>query len=399
VVIDMNKNDFNFVKPSDRINSEQIRPGLTYWKDAWRRLKKNTLAMIGLVVIFLVTLFGIFGPFFTPYNDSDQVIGYTNIPPRISITQAGDTFFYFNGTQYDLYTVTEKGMLLEKLDESRRDIPNRKFYFIYEGEEITLDYSYKLDPNLADEGIDFSITYKGIEYKEPYGKVSNKMFLWGSDTFGRDVLTRVMYGARISLFIALIAALVNLFIGVVYGSISGLEGGTIDNIMMRIIDVINSIPLLLYVILIMVLLDDNSMFTVMLTLGLVYWVGMARLVRGQVLGLKNQEFVLAARALGVPKRQIIFRHLIPNAIGPIVVSLTMMIPSAIFTEAFLSFIGLGASAPQASWGSLANDAIGVFRSSFYQLLFPAAAIAITILAFNFFGDGLRSALDPKLRKG
>jgi len=131
----------------------------------------------------------------------------------------------------------------------------------------------------------------------------------------------------------------------------------------------------------------------------VYWVGMARLVRGQVLGLKNQEFVLAARAIGVPKHQIVFRHLIPNSLGPIIVSLTMMIPSAIFTEAFLSFIGLGASAPQASWGSLANDAIRTFRSSPYQLLFPASAIAITILAFNFFGDGVRSALDPKLRKG
>jgi len=397
----MNKTDFKFVNPEDRINNEQIRPGLTYWKDAWRRLKKNTLAMIGLVVIFLITLFGVFGPFFTPFSDSDQVVGFANIPPRFEITQAGDTFFYFNGTQYNLFTVTEKGMLLEKLPEikSLRDIVNRKFYFDYEGEQIILDYSYKVNPDLADEGINFSITYKGIEYKEAYGTVSNKMFLWGSDTFGRDVLTRVMYGARISLFIALIAALVNLFIGVIYGSISGLEGGVVDDIMMRVIDVINSIPLLLYVILIMVILDDNSMFTVMLTLGLVYWVGMARLVRGQVLGLKNQEFVLAARALGVPKRQIIFKHLIPNALGPIVVSLTMMIPSAIFTEAFLSFIGLGASAPQASWGSLANDAVKVFRSSFYQLLFPAGAIAITILAFNFFGDGLRSALDPKLRKG
>ncbi|MBU1141559.1 MAG: ABC transporter permease [Firmicutes bacterium] len=395
----MNKNDFKFVSPEQRISNEKIRPGLTYWKDAWRRLKKNILAMLGLVVIILVTLFGIFGPFFTPYTYSDQVRGFTNIPPRISITDADGTFFYFNGTQYDLYTVTEKGMLLEKLDETRQDIPDRKFYFDLDGEEVILDYSYKLDPNLADEGIDFSVTYKGIEYKEAYGTVANRMFPWGSDNFGRDVLTRVMYGARISLFIALIAALVNLFIGVIYGSISGMEGGTVDNVMMRIIDVINSIPLLLYVILIMVILDDNSMFTVILTLGLVYWVGMARLVRGQVLGLKNQEFVLAARALGVPKRQIIFRHLIPNALGPIIVSLTMMIPSAIFTEAFLSFIGLGASAPQSSWGSLANDAIGVFRSSFYQLLFPAGAIAITILAFNFFGDGLRSALDPKLRKG
>ena len=395
----MNKSDFKFVAPEDRANIEQIRPGLTYWKDAWRRLKKNKLAMAGLVVIGLMTLFRIFGPFFTNYNYSDQILGFNNIPPRFEIMKVEDHYFYLNLSEYNLYTSTEDGLLLEKLDETARDTTIKHLTYDLNGEDVMINYSYKVFEELADEGIDFSITYHGVEYKELYGKVSNKLFPWGSDTLARDVMTRVMYGARISLFIALVAALVNLFIGVIYGSIAGIEGGIVDDIMMRIIDVINSIPLLLYVILIMVILDDNSMFTVILTLGLVYWVGMARLVRGQVLGLKNQEFVLAARAIGVPKSQIIFRHLIPNSIGPIIVSLTMMIPSAIFTEAFLSFIGLGASAPQSSWGSLANDAIGVFRSSLYQLLFPASAIAITILAFNFFGDGVRSALDPKLRKG
>lgn len=395
----MNKNDFKFVAPENRENIEQIRPGLTYWKDAWRRLKKNRLAMVGLLVIVLMTLFGIFGPFFTNYTYSDQIPGFNNIPPRFQMMKVEDNYFYLNGSEYNLYSATEDGLLLEKLDETGRDLVLKNITYDFNGEDVIIDYSYKLFDELADEGIDFSITYRGVEYKELTAKVSNKLFPWGSDTLARDVMTRVMYGARISLFIALVAALVNLFIGVIYGSIAGIEGGLVDDIMMRVIDVINSIPLLLYVILIMVILDDNSMFTVILTLGLVYWVGMARLVRGQVLGLKNQEFVLAARAIGVSKSQIIFRHLIPNSLGPIIVSLTMMIPSAIFTEAFLSFIGLGASAPQSSWGSLANDAIGVFRSSLYQLLIPASAIAITILAFNFFGDGVRSALDPKLRKG
>jgi oligopeptide transport system permease protein len=395
----MDRQIFNILGTDEKISSEQIRPGLTYWKDAWRRLKKNKLAMVGLVVIVLVTLFAIIGPWLTPYSYSDQVVGFSNIPPRFELIDADGTYFYFNGSQYDLYSSTKDGRLLEKLDESSRDIVNQKFYFDLDGETVTLDYSYKLRPELADEGIDYSISFRGVEYKEPMGTVGNKLFPWGSDEFGRDVLTRVMYGARISLLIALIAALVNLFIGVIYGSLSGLYGGTVDNIMMRILDVIDSIPLLLYVILIMVLLDDNSMFTVILTLGLVYWVRMARLVRGQVLGLKNQEFVLAARSLGVSQNKIILKHLIPNALGPIIVSITMMIPSAIFTEAFLSFIGLGASAPQSSWGTLANAAVAVFRSSFYQLVFPASAIAVTILAFNFFGDGLRSALDPKLRKG
>jgi oligopeptide transport system permease protein len=395
----MNKNDFKFVAPENRANIEQIRPGLTYGKDAWRRLKKNKLAMIGLVVIMLITLFGVFGPLFTKYTYSDQKPGFNNIPPRFEIIKVEDYYFYLNLTEYNLYTSTKDGLLLERLDEIDRDTVLKKLTYDFDGEDVIIDYSYRVFEELADEGIDFTITYNGTEYRDIYGKVSNKLFPWGSDTLARDVMTRVMYGARISLFIALVAALVNLFIGVIYGSIAGIEGGVVDNIMMRTIDVIDSIPLLLYVILIMVILDNNSMFTVILTLGLVYWVGMARLVRGQVLGLKNQEFVLAARAIGVPKSQIIFRHLIPNSLGPIIVSLTMMIPSAIFTEAFLSFIGLGASAPQASWGSLANDAVGVFRSSLYQLLFPASAIAITILAFNFFGDGVRSALDPKLRKG
>jgi oligopeptide transport system permease protein len=396
----ISKKDFNYVSEDRKEDSEQIREGLTYWKDTWRRLKKNKLSLIGLVVIILITLFGVVGPWLTPYSYSDQVVGYSNIPPRLTLTKFDDgTYFYFNGTQYNIYAVTKKGTIIQKLPETSRDIPNRKFYFSYEGEEVILDYSYKLDPELADEGINFSITYKGVEEKGIDRTVSNQLFPWGTDRLGRDVLTRVMYGARISLFVALVAAIVNLVIGVLYGSIAGLEGGLVDDIMMRIVDVIDSIPLILYVILIMVILDDNSMFTVIITLGLVYWVSMARLVRGQVLSLKNQEFVLAARALGVPKHKIILRHLIPNAIGPIIVSLTMMIPSAIFTESFLSFIGLGASAPQSSWGTLANDAIEVFRSSFYQLLFPAGAIALTILAFNFFGDGLRSALDPKLRKG
>ncbi|MDX9691635.1 MAG: ABC transporter permease [Acholeplasmataceae bacterium] len=393
------KSDFRLLDASEKISSEQIRPGLTYWKDAWRRLKKNKLAMIGLVVIGLMTLFAIFGPLFTPYKYSDQKVGFTNLPPRIEIIKTGDKYFYFNGDYYFLFTSTKDGRLLEKLDEISTDTINRRVTYDLDGETVVIDYSYKLTPKPGFEDVKYSVTYDGVEYTETYKTLTNKLFPWGSDDLGRDVLTRVMYGARISLFIALVAALVNLIIGVLYGSIAGLEGGLVDDIMMRILDVIDSIPLLLYVILIMVILDDNSMFTVILTLGLVYWVGMARLVRGQVLGLKNQEFVLAARSLGVSKYKIVFKHLIPNALGPIIVSITMMIPAAIFTEAFLSYIGLGASAPQASWGTLANDGAKVYRTSFYQLVYPAIAIAVTILAFNFFGDGLRSALDPKLRKG
>lgn len=287
------------------------------------------------------------------------------------------------------------------------------------GDLILVDFHYKLmDPEERPDGyedVEITVTYKGEELKAPTDTVWNKTYVWGTDTLGRDILTRVMFGATISLEVALIATLVNFFIGISYGSISGYFGGRTDNIMMRIVDIINSIPLVLYVILLMVVLNEKIIYfpftdyiifrggdglgTIIIALGSVYWVGMARLVRGQIIGLKEQEYVLAARTIGVSHRKIIVRHLVPNAMGPIIVSMTMMIPSAVFTEAFLSFIGLGVSAPKASWGTLANDALGGLTTYPFQLFFPAAAIAITMLAFNFLGDGLRDALDPRLRKG
>jgi oligopeptide transport system permease protein len=395
----MNKSDFTFVDQSEKLNNEQIRQNLTYWSDAWRRLKKNKVALAGLFTIIVIIIFSVFGPLFTNYSYSDQVKGFTNLPPRLTIYKMeDDTYFYFNSNYYTLYTSNEDGKLLEKLDQTSLDSTNRLAYYDYNGETVTIDYSYKLDED-NDTGLVFTIIYDDTTYSESYKTTSNKLFAWGSDNLGRDILTRVMYGTRISLFVALVATFVNLFIGVLYGSLAGLKGGVVDQILMFIINIINSIPLLLFVILIMVILDDTSMLTIIITLGAVYWVSMARLVRGQVLALKNQEFVLAAKSLGVSQFNIILKHLIPNSIGPILVSLTMMIPSAIFTESFLSFIGLGASAPQASLGTLASDSIEVFRTAFYQLMYPAGTIAILILAFNFFGDGLRSALDPKLRKG
>lgn len=235
------------------------------------------------------------------------------------------------------------------------------------------------------------------QFLDKQGLPPGKEFWFGTDTLGRDMLVRVLYGARISLAVGFVATLINLTVGVIYGGIAGMAGGRVDNIMMRVVDVFYSIPLMLYVILLMVIIGPG-LKSIFIALGLVYWVEMARIVRGQVLSLKEQEFVLAARSLGASSGSILLRHLVPNAMGPIIVTVTNSIPQAIFTEAFLSFIGLGVSAPMASWGMLASDAIPAIRSYPHILFFPALAIAVTMLAFNFLGDGLRDALDPRLRK-
>lgn len=224
---------------------------------------------------------------------------------------------------------------------------------------------------------------------------------FGTDNLGRDLFVRVMYGARYSLIIAVSAAAMNLVIGVLYGGIAGFFGGKVDNIMMRIVDVLYSIPTQIYVIILMAAFKkegSTGLTTIILAMAISYWVGMARIVRGDILQLKQQEFVLAAKALGASKKRILFRHLIPNCIGSILVTLTLFVPQAIFTEAFLSFIGLGINAPLASLGTLANDASGLLSTAAYQLLFPAGAICVIILAFNLFGDGLTEALDPKNKK-
>ncbi len=220
---------------------------------------------------------------------------------------------------------------------------------------------------------------------------------FGTDNLGRDLLTRILYGARISLSIGIAASLINLTVGVLYGGIAGYAGGRIDNLMMRLVDILYGIPLLLYVILLMVVLGPGLM-NIFLALGFVYWLGMARIVRGQILTLKKQEYILAARLTGASATRILLRHLIPNSLGPILITTTLAIPEAIFTEAFLSFIGLGVSAPMASWGVLASEGVVSLRSYPFQLLFPAVAISLTMLSFNFLGDGLRDALDPRMRK-
>jgi oligopeptide transport system permease protein len=395
----MSPDKFQFVEQTGE-DKESIRPSLTYWADAWRRLKKNKLSMIGIVVIILIILFGLVGPSLTPYSYSDQINKYKNLEPVLDLFEIDGTYFHVSN-DYNMFVLTSEGVLIDRLNLNplKRDVINKVYTYDFGDEEVILDFSYNLLPTKQGYDYDFTIEYHDQVVSVPTVTKLNKMFPFGTDGLGRDLLTRVMYGARISLLVAFIATLVNLFIGVIYGSISGYEGGRVDNIMMRIVDIINSVPLVLYVILLMVWFRGGGLTNIIIALSSVYWVSMARLVRGQMLSLKEQEFILAARVMGVSKRKIIFKHLIPNAIGPIIVSMAMMIPSAVFTESFLSFIGLGVSAPMASWGTLANNALSGLTTYPYQLFFPALSIAFTMLAFNFIGDGLRDALDPRLRRG
>lgn len=220
---------------------------------------------------------------------------------------------------------------------------------------------------------------------------------FGTDDLGRDVFVRVWYGARISLEVGFAAAFIDLIIGVIWGGLAGFYGGRVDEIMMRIADILYAIPYLLVVILLMVVLEPG-VGTIIIALTITGWIGMARIVRGQILQLKAQEFVLAARSLGADNNRLIFKHLIPNSLGPIIVTLSLTVPTAIFAESFLSFIGLGVSAPVASWGTMSNEGLSAMKYYPWRLMFPALFISITMLAFNLLGDGLRDAVDPRLRK-
>lgn len=298
-----------FVPMNKEANAAEaiVRPRLTFWQDAWLRLRKNKLAMMGLVVIFIVAALAIFGPYLTSQSYSKQSLLAGNQPP------------------------------------------SAEHWF-------------------------------------------------GTDDLGRDVYARILFGARISLFIGIMAALIDFFIGIVYGGISGYMGGRVDNIMMRIVDILYGVPYLLIVILLMVVMGPG-LLTIIIALSATGWLGMARIVRGQVLQLKNSEYVLAARTMGARSWYIIRRHLLPNTLGIIIVQLTFTVPSAIFAEAFLSFLGLGVQPPLASWGVMANDALPTILSGhWWRLFFPAFFISFTMLAFNTLGDGLQDAFDPKQRR-
>jgi oligopeptide transport system permease protein len=230
----------------------------------------------------------------------------------------------------------------------------------------------------------------------PFGaKPPTRTHVLGTDELGRDLFTRLLYGARISFAVGILATLVSLTIGVTYGSVAGYAGGRLDHLMMRIVDILYGLPFMFFVIILMVIFGRNIL-NLFVALGAVQWLTMARIVRGQVLSLKVREFVLSAQAMGASPLRLLVRHVLPNALGPIVVYATLTVPAVMLEEAFLSFLGLGVQPPMASWGSLASEGAAAMEPYPWLILFPGLALTVTLLSLNFFGDGLRDALDPQI---
>lgn len=359
----------------------------TFAGDVWFRFRHKPTAIAGFVLIVVLALFALVGPLFTAYDYAQQNLEVVNVPPVMKVYQAPDGSYMYITTALKVVSVSQDGQLGGQLKRVREEDSKSMTIYDVNGSEVALYYGGSTYV-MADEST-------GNIY--PSRLVWNKSYILGTDSLGRDILTRLMYGTRISLMVALMATLVNMVIGILYGGIAGYVGGTVDMVMMRIVDIISTIPLTLYVILIMQVLG-SGLQSIIVALGSVYWVDMARVVRGQILSLKQQEFVVAAKTIGSSSRTILFDHLIPNALGSILVTMTMLIPSAIFMEAFLGYLGIGLQPPLASLGTMCNDASANLRTSPHELLIPALMICAIMFAFNFVGDGLRDALDPKLKK-
>ena len=341
--LDLSK--FDQVSDEEKAQAIIMRESTTFFKDGMRKLRKNPLAMGSLVVLVLIILLIVLAPKIVPYS-YDQMITVDGKRDKTAKNLAPFT-----------YSKNEQAAIAK-------------------GEEIF-----------------------------PH--------IFGTDELCRDYFMRVIYGTRVSLSVGLFASLIVLVIGLLYGSISGYAGGKVDIIMMRIVDIIYSLPDTLMVILLSVILSTVltdklkgtifqklgvNMISLFIVFGLLYWVGMARLVRGQILTIKNNEYILAAKALGSGSARIILKHILPNCMSVIFISTALQVPSAIFTESYLSFIGLGVQAPMPSLGSLANAARGGLSSYPYKLVFPAVMICLIVLSCNLLGDGLRDAFDPKLRR-
>lgn len=330
------KDLFESASESSMQDKEKISaPSLSFMADSWRRLKKNKVAMVSLIILIIISMSSLLAPAIAPHDPNAQTVQYANMPPKIP----GIDINGLNGT------VKQNGVVIDKYEAS--NVPEDVYYYL------------------------------------------------GTDSLGRDLLSRILYGTRVSLFIAFMAALFNLTLGVVYGLTSGWLGGKVDNIMQRILEILSGVPNLVVVILMLLVLKPG-ISSIIIALALTEWLSMARVVRAQTLKLKNQEYILAARTLGQSPMKIAFRHILPNLAG-VIIQVMFSIPSAIFFEAFLSFIGIGIPAPNASLGTLINDGYKTFRFLPHLMWYPAGIMSVIMICFNLLADGLRDAFDPKMR--
>lgn len=344
--IEFLENDFELVGKDNLTYDNTIYANQSYWKDVLGRLKKNKGAIVGLICIVLITFMAIIGVGLNGHTYDSQIIAHQNLAPRIPVVE---NIGIFDGG--------------EKMNTSQGTVEVNKY--------------------VSDDG-----SKTGLE----------DVYYWfGTDVLGRDIFTRTWMGTRISLYIALVAVAIDMIFGLSYGLISGYFGGAVDNIMQRFAEVLNGIPSLVVVTLLIIVLKPG-LLTITFSLMITGWIGMNRIARAQVLKLKEQEFVLASRTLGAKSFFIIFREILPNILGPIITNTMFSIPNAIFTEAFLAFIGLGVPAPMASLGSLISDAFKSFTTHPYMIVAPVVVLAVLMLSFNLLADGIRDAFDPKMKE-
>ena len=428
--------DFELAGDSEKEAMVEMHKSVSYWRDAWRRFRSNTVSMVALGVFILCLLFAFVGPFLIPYGYGDQYRSSQKLGP-FEYSKGEEQIRLLEGKYDGFYATALQAGSITALTKGDYYIRSAGVTYAFTLEKALEKSVIILDRDAADPLVivkesdiedDGTFTkYTVLEYTDTPADGAAEIELerhvfphvFGTDSAGRDIMARTMYGARVSIIIGVMAALIVLIIGSIYGAISGLAGGAVDFILMRIVELIYSIPEVLIVLLLQVVLKDplqawfdagktafaramgdlgSGIVSIFITFALLYWVTMARIVRGQVLQLKKQEYVTAATALGAPNGRIIRRHLLPNCVGQLVITTCLQIPSAIFLESFLSFLGLGVSAPMASLGSLCSDALETVSLYPYRLIFPGVILTIVVLTLNLVGDGLRDALDPRLKR-
>lgn len=413
--------------PADKAEKEGFipdRPPTSYWKDAWRRFRRNLVAMVALTVLVLIVLFAFVGPMVVPYGYDQFNKGAENLHSS-HYSLEDQLLIEEKLAEAATSTMTPEEAVAEA--RAKAEAEGRKLSIM---EEVTIKNQAKQassgDSAVTEESIiaEYGLKTKffGYSRRELERKAAGESVfphVFGTDGFGRDIMVRTMIGARVSLLVGVFAALLVLIIGALYGSISGYAGGMVDAVMQRIVEVIQSVPEVLVILLISVVLKERFAESLATSTGVIgtlfhtvgtnviamfiafaslYWVTMSRIIRGQILQLKQQEYVTAAKALGAKGGRIIKKHLLPNCIGQIVTTTFLQIPSAIFVESFLSYLGVGVDTPMTSLGSMCTDALSGMYSYPERLLFPAVLLSVMILSLNLVGDGLRDALDPKLKK-